>query len=98
MFLAQAIADVFAQASMRTEKAQAHSYRGDREARGDFVRGVLQDIAQQADLAQIRSETRNGAGHQGAHFAACIALFGIVGSRGESGAESFLRRGSRFFE
>src|SRR5580692_3122064 len=43
----------FSEAAVGAEEAQADGHGGDSEAIGDFLGGILQDVAEQADLAQI---------------------------------------------
>ncbi len=68
---------------MRAEKPQAHRHRGNSEPVGNFLGGVLQDVAQQADLPQIGSKLHDRAGQQGAHLAPRESLFGIFFTSGE---------------
>ena len=76
---------------MGAEETQADRDRGYSQPSGHFVRGILQNITQQADLAQIRRKARDGASNQCARFAAGVELFGIIRSRREPGAEGLLR-------
>jgi len=98
LLLPHSVAQNLAQPSVRSEEPQAHGYRRDPQPRGDFVRGILQNIAQQTDLAQVRRKARDGAGQEHALLAAGVALFGIVGARGKPAAESVLGDHPGFFE
>lgn len=98
LLLPHRVAQNLAQPSVRAEKPQTDGYRRDPQARRDFVRGILQDIAQQTDLAQVRREARDGAGKAHTLLAAGVALFGIVGTRGEPAAEGVLGGDPGFFE
>ena len=98
LLLPHRVAQNLAQPSMRAEEPQAHSDRRDPQARGYFVRGILQDVAQQTDLAQVRREERDGTGQQHTLLAAGVAVFGIVGARGEPAAEGVLGGHPRLFE
>jgi hypothetical protein len=79
----------FAEAAVGAEEAEAHGHGGDADAVGGFLGGVLQDIAEQADLAQLGSELLDGVGEVPARFAAGEAFFGIVCAGGDAAAESF---------
>src|SRR5271168_4379625 len=98
LLLPQGVAQNFAQPSVRAEEPQANGYGGNSQTLGYFVSGILQDIAQQTDLPQVRSEACDRACHQDALLAARIALFGIIGARGEPVTESFFRYHSGFFQ
>jgi hypothetical protein len=54
------VVDLFADASPRAEQAQTHSNGRNTQAVGHFLRGIVQDILQQADLPQIRWKLRDG--------------------------------------
>src|SRR5271170_1613234 len=83
---------------MSAEKPQPYSYRGDSKPCGHFMRGILENIAQQTDLAQVRGQAGDSAGDQNTHLPACIAFFGIIDSRGEPTAKRLVRRSSGFLE
>lgn len=53
-------AELVMQAAMSAEKPQAHRDARNSQAFGDFLGGVLQDIAQEANLTEIRRELRDG--------------------------------------
>src|SRR5260221_283182 len=67
----------FMQLPMRAEKPQPHRHRGNSEPVGNFLGGVLQNVAQQADLPQIGSKLRDRASQQRAHLAPRESFFGI---------------------
>ena len=98
LLLAHIVAKNLVQPSVRTKQPQADGHCRDAQARGYFVRGILQDIAQQTDLAQVRREARDGAGKQHALLAAGVVLFGIVGARGEPATEGVLGSDPGFFK
>lgn len=83
---------------MGAEETQADRDRGYSQPSGHFVRGILQDIAQETDLAQVRREARNSAREQPAQFTARVALFGIIRPRCEPATESILRSDSGFLQ
>jgi hypothetical protein len=88
----------FAEPAVGPEEAQAHGHGGNAETIGDFLGGVLQDVAQQADLAQIRSKLLDGIGEMLAHFAVGKAFFGIVFRRGHVATERPFAGAVGFFE
>lgn len=98
MLVSQPVAQPVAQTTVRTEKPQSDGNSRDAEARGNFVRGVLQYIAQQTNLPQIRREARDSSGDKTSHLLPGVMLFGIIAARGEAAANGFFVRGSRFFQ
>ena len=76
-------AHFFVQPAMRAEKPQPHRHRRDSQPVGNFLRRVLQNVAQQADLPQIGRKLRDRAGQQRAHLAPRESFFGIFSTSGE---------------
>jgi hypothetical protein len=76
-------AQFFMQPAMCAEKPQPHCYRGNSQPPGNLLRRVLQNVAQQADLPQIGSKLRDGAGQQRAHLAPRVTFLGIFLTRGD---------------
>ena len=66
---------------MRAEKPEAHGHRRNPQARGNFICRILQHIAEQAYLPQIRWKLPDRFRHERAHFAAGEAIFRIVFAR-----------------
>jgi len=79
----------FTQTPVCTEESQAHGHGGNTQAFGNFLGGVLQNIAQKTGLAKIRRKLGDGACQKAAHFAAGIALFRIFITVGKAAAERF---------
>ena len=83
---------------MRSEKPQTHRHRRNPQSLGNFLGRVLEDVAQQARLAEIRSQLGDRGGHQLAHFAPREAFFGIVLARRHVASQRFVARTGRLFE
>jgi hypothetical protein len=76
-------AQFFMQPPMCAEKPQAYRYAGYAQPFGNFLRGVLQNIAQQADLPEVRRKLGDRAGQERAHLAPSVTFFGILLAGGE---------------
>lgn len=98
MLLSQALAQSLSQSSMRTEKPQTDGDSRNSEARGHFMRRILQYIPEKANLAQIWRETGNRARDQRTQFAPGITLLGIVRARRQTRPKRFFRRDGRLFQ
>ncbi len=75
---------------MRAEKPQAHGHRGNSQPPGNFVRGVLQHITQQAYLPKIRRKLAYRFRHERTHLAAGKTFFRIIFSRRDVASQSFI--------
>lgn len=75
--------EFFMQTAMGAEKSQPHGHARYSQAFGNFVSGILQNIAQETNLTEIGRELRDGAREERAHFAACVALLWSRSTRGK---------------
>ena len=71
-------AQLFLQPAMRAEKPQPYRYTGYTQPLSNFLCGVLQNIAQQADLPEIRRKLGDRTGQERSHLAPSVAFFGIL--------------------
>src|SRR5881394_2597218 len=54
---------LFPESPVRSEKPQTHRHRRNPQSLGNFLGRVLEDVAQQARLAEIRSQLGDRGGH-----------------------------------
>ncbi len=83
---------------MGAEKPQTHGHRGNPQPPGNFVRGVLQHIAQQAYLPKVWWKLPYRFRHERAHFAAGETFFRIIFPRRDVASESFITCTAGLFE
>ena len=76
-------AEFFMQAAMGAEKPQPDSDAGNSQALGNFLRGILQDVAQETNLPEVGRQLGDGTREERAHFAPRIAFLGIFTAGGK---------------
>jgi hypothetical protein len=87
--VAELLIHFFAQLAACAEQAETHGHRGDTQAVGNFLSGIVQHILQETNLAKIGGQLDNGTGEEHTHFLASQALFGIILVRGDAAADAF---------
>jgi len=70
-------AQIFIQTAVCAKETQAHSHARNAKAFGDFLRAVLQDVAQEANLAEFGGKLSDGAREKRAHFAARVTFLRV---------------------
>jgi len=77
--------------AMSAEEAQPHGHTRNSQAFGNFLGGVLQDIAEETCLPEIRRELRDGACEERAHFATRVIFLRSIPMGGKMLGKVFAR-------
>src|SRR6266446_2019082 len=94
----QSHAQSLPQSPVRAEQSQPHRHRRDSYALRDFLRRILQNIAQQTDLPQIRSKLLDGIRQMLAHLAPRKAFLRIFLRSGYIASQRLFTRAPRLFQ